>query len=167
MKNKKYIYSPWRLDYILSEKEKGCILCHKPDANEDEKHFIVYRSKLSYVMLNLYPYNNGHVMVVPFRHVSSLTDLDPGELQDLFEVVQLTEKVLRNAYHPEGINIGLNLGKAAGAGIDEHLHVHLVPRWSGDCNFMSVIGGIRVIPEAFERTYNLLQEQFDNERTRK
>lgn len=106
-------------------------------------------------------------MVVPFRHVSSLIELYSEEINDLFETVQLTEKVLRNAYHPDGINIGMNLGKAAGAGIDEHLHVHLVPRWSGDCNFMSVIGGIRVIPEAFEKTFTLLQEQFDNEHTHK
>jgi ATP adenylyltransferase len=167
MRDKRYIYSPWRLDYVLSKKEKDCIFCHKPSTEDDSKHMILYRSSHSYVIINLYPYNNGHVMAVPFRHVSSLIDLTPDEVCDLFETVQLTEKVLRNAYHPEGINIGLNLGKAAGAGIDEHLHVHLVPRWVGDCNFMSVIGGIRVIPEAFEKTFNLLQEQFDNELTHK
>ncbi len=167
MKDKKFIYSPWRLEYILSKKDQECIFCHKPQASDDAKHLIVYRSVHSFVIINLYPYNNGHVMVVPFRHVSSLIELYSEEINDLFETVQLTEKVLRNAYHPDGINIGMNLGKAAGAGIDEHLHVHLVPRWSGDCNFMSVIGGIRVIPEAFEKTFTLLQEQFDNEHTHK
>ena len=167
MKDKKYLYSPWRIEYVLAKKGKECIFCHKPKAEEDPKHMIVYRSSLSYVIINLYPYNNGHVMVVPFRHVSSLVELNPGEIKDLFMTVQLTEKVLRSAYNPEGINIGLNLGKAAGAGIDEHLHVHLVPRWVGDCNFMSVIGGKRVIPEAFDKTFNLLQEQFDNELTNK
>jgi ATP adenylyltransferase len=167
MNEKKYIYSPWRLEYVTSKKGKDCIFCHKPESSDDKKHLIVYRSISSYVILNLYPYNNGHVMVVPFRHVSSLADLKSEEINDLFKTVQLTEKVLRNAYSPEGINIGLNLGKAAGAGIDEHLHVHLVPRWLGDCNFMSVVGGVRVIPEAFEKTFTLLQEQFDNEHTNK
>lgn len=152
---------------MLSQKGKECIFCHKPKAEDDLKHMIVYRSTHSYVIINLYPYNNGHVMVVPFQHVSSLLDLSPEEFIDLFTTVQLSEKVIRNTYKPEGINIGLNLGKAAGAGIDEHLHVHLVPRWIGDCNFMSVIGGIRVIPEAFEKTFKQLQEQFDNELTHK
>jgi ATP adenylyltransferase len=163
MNEKKYIYSPWRLEYVLSKKGKECIFCHNEKETDDAKHLIVYRSTFSYVIINLYPYNNGHLMVVPFRHVSSLVDLTEDEMNDLFKTVQFTENVLRKAYHPEGINIGLNLGKAAGAGIDEHLHVHLVPRWVGDCNFMSVVGGVRVIPEAFEQTYKLLQEQFDNE----
>jgi ATP adenylyltransferase len=167
MSNQKYLYSPWRLEYILSKKDSTCIFCDEPCNTDDAKRMIVYRSKTCFVIINMFPYNNGHVMVVPNRHISSLVDLSPEEIQDLFSTVQLTEKVLRNAYHPEGINIGLNLGKAAGAGIDEHLHVHLVPRWTGDCNFMSVVGGIRVIPEAFERTTTLLQEQFDNELTRK
>lgn len=157
-----YLYSPWRLDYILSHKEEGCIFCQKPAAADDEKHLILHRGQHCFVIMNLYPYNNGHLMVVPYRHVSRLSSLPAEELTDLFLTVQLTEHVLDSVYHPDGINIGLNLGKAAGAGIDEHLHVHLVPRWSGDANFMSVVGGIRVIPEAYERTYHLLKEQFDN-----
>ncbi len=161
MKEQKYLYSPWRLDYILSEKEKGCIFCIKPEANEDDKHFIVYRSEFCFVILNIYPYNNGHIMVVPYRHVSQLSDLNDDERNDLFAVVQKAEKVLNENYKPQGINIGMNLGKAAGAGIEEHIHVHLVPRWDGDNNFMSTIGGYRVIPESFERAYLQLKEQFD------
>ncbi|MBI9031058.1 HIT domain-containing protein [bacterium] len=156
-----YLYSPWRLNYILSEKEKGCIFCLKPDQNDDPSNGILYRSKYCFVIQNLYPYNNGHIMVVPYKHVSSLYALNPDELTDLFATVRIAEKVLTDSYHCEGMNIGINEGKAAGAGIAEHIHVHLVPRWIGDVNFMTVVGGKRVIPEAFEVTYRKLKEQFD------
>jgi len=115
----------------------------------------------------MFPYNNGHLMVVPFKHVSDLSDLTKEELHDLFETVQLCEKVIKENYHPDGINVGMNLGKAAGAGIDEHLHVHLVPRWTGDTNFMTVTGNTRVIPESFETAYQQLKEQFDSEKVKK
>jgi len=159
---KKILYSPWRLDYILSEKDKKCIFCIKPQKNDDSKHFILYRSQTCFVIMNIYPYNNGHLMVVPNRHVSSLSQLTEEEISDLFNTVRLSETVLMENYSPEGINIGLNLGKAAGAGIDEHLHVHILPRWFGDSNFMTTIGEVRVIPESFERAYIRLKEQFDN-----
>jgi len=115
----------------------------------------------------MFPYNNGHLMVVPFKHVAGLNDLSKEEIDDLFETVQLCEKVITNNYHPDGINIGMNLGKAAGAGIDEHLHVHLVPRWNGDTNFMTATGSTRVIPESFETAYQQLKEQFDSEQVKK
>jgi ATP adenylyltransferase len=159
--DKKYLYSPWRLDYILSEKCIGCIFCCKPEAKDDEKHLIVYRSSESYIILNLYPYNNGHLMVVPFEHTPKLSGLSVSALNDLFATVQLAETVLYEVYNCEGVNIGMNIGKAAGAGIDEHIHVHLVPRWQGDGNFMSVVGGERVIPEAFESAYIKLKAAFD------
>ncbi len=159
--NKEYLYSPWRIDYILSQKEQGCIFCLKPEDNDDAKHGIVYRSEHCFVIINLYPYNNGHIMVVPYSHVSSLADLKAEEVNDLFSVVRLSEIVLNEVYHCEGMNIGINEGKSAGAGIAEHIHVHLVPRWVGDVNFMTSIGGKRVIPEAFESTYIKLKEQFD------
>lgn len=155
------LYSPWRIDYILSEKEGGCVFCF--DTKEDEKHFVVYRTESCFVILNHFPYNNGHVMVIPNRHVSSLNQLSLEENNELFEVVRLTEKVLYKAYNCEGMNIGINEGKAGGAGIESHLHVHLLPRWSGDSNFMTSVGGTRVIPDSFERTYLLLKEQFDND----
>ncbi len=158
------LYSPWRIKYILSEKEDRCIFCGKPSEENDRKHFIIYRSAHSFVMINMYPYNNGHLMIVPNRHCSKLTDLPTEELNDLFQLLQTTEGIIRRCYNPEGINIGMNLGKAAGAGIDDHLHIHIVPRWVGDVNFMTVIGGTRVIPESFERAYDKLKEQFDNEK---
>jgi ATP adenylyltransferase len=165
--NMDILYSPWRINYILSKKDKECIFCLKPQAAEDEKNFIVFRSQYCYVILNVYPYNNGHIMVVPNRHVSFLGDLEGKELNDLFETVQLSEKVLIKTYKPEGLNIGLNLGKSGGAGIEDHIHVHLVPRWQGDANYMSVVGGVRVIPESFEQAYKQIKEQFDNEKTKK
>lgn len=161
------IYSPWRLEYILSKKDDECIFCVKPQADADEKHLITYRSQHSFVILNVYPYNNGHIMVVPFRHVNSLDQLNDEELTDLFRTVQLSERILRKVYDPDGLNIGINMGKSAGAGIEEHIHVHIVPRWQGDVNFMNSIGGVRVIPEAFERAYQMIKEQFDNEKAQK
>lgn len=161
------LYSPWRIKYILSEKENHCIFCLDHDESDDPKHFIIKRTKHSFVMLNAYPYNNGHIMIIPKKHCKSLQELDQDEISDLFNLVKETEMVVRAAYNPEGINIGINMGRAAGAGIDDHLHVHLVPRWNGDVNFMTVIGETRVIPEAFESAYSKLKEQFDNVERRK
>jgi ATP adenylyltransferase len=156
--SKDLLYSPWRLSYIISEKGKNCVFCFDPA--DDEKHLVVYRSQFSFVILNLYPYNNGHIMVVSNKHISSLNELDLAETQDIFETVRLCESVLKSVYNPEGINIGINLGKAAGAGIDDHLHIHLVPRWSGDCNFMTSISGTRMIPEDFEVSAKRLRDGF-------
>ena len=160
---KPYLYSPWRIDYILSEKDDGCIFCQKPEQHDDQKHLIVHRGKYCYVIMNLYPYNNGHIMVVPYRHIATVSDLGIDELNDVFSTVQLAEKVLYTTYRCEGLNIGINQGKAAGAGIDSHLHVHLVPRWSGDVNFMSAVGSIRVIPESFEEAYTKLHSAFSDQ----
>ena len=164
---KEILYSPWRLQYILSEKGKECIFCIKPSDNNDQKHLILYRSKYCFVIMNLFPYNNGHLMVVPYLHKAKLTDLTIAEINDLFQTVQLTEKVLLSVYEADGINIGMNIGEAAGAGIESHLHVHMVPRWFGDCNFMTAVNGVRVIPESFDEAYYKLKEQFDNESTQK
>jgi ATP adenylyltransferase len=158
--NDGYLYSPWRLDYIEGEKAGDCILCRYQDEGHDAENLIVHRGAHSYVMLNRYPYNNGHIMLVPYLHAGSLNELPPEVLQDLTALTQICERVLKAAYNCDGINIGINLGRAAGAGIAEHLHIHMVPRWSGDCNFMSVIGGKRVIPEAFEKSWQRLREEF-------
>ena len=151
------LWSPWRLEYVTGTEQKpGCIFCeaprppdvgatHAPPQPVDS--LIVFQGRLCYVILNLYPYNNGHVMVVPFRHVASLGALTREELQELAELTQRTEAVLTEAYQPHGINVGINLGKPAGAGILEHIHVHAVPRWDGDTNFMTVVGNMRVLPE--------------------
>ncbi|MBT3169506.1 MAG: HIT domain-containing protein [Candidatus Cloacimonetes bacterium] len=161
------LYSPWRLQYILSEKEKKCIFCIKPQENNDKKHLILHRAKHCFVIMNVFPYNNGHIMVVPNRHISRLNDLKMEELNELFATVQLSEKVLGKVYHCDGFNVGINLGKAGGAGIEEHLHIHIVPRWHGDVNFMTTIGGTRIIPENFEKSFTQLKKQFDNETLKK
>ncbi|MDP8203599.1 MAG: HIT domain-containing protein [Candidatus Tenebribacter mawsonii] len=161
------LYSPWRLQYILSNKDEECIFCTKPSEEKDKKHLILFRSNSCFVIMNIFPYNNGHLMVVPLKHVPNLNGLNKDEINDLFGTVQLCEKVVTKVYSPDGMNVGMNLEKAAGAGIDEHLHVHIVPRWNGDVNFMSTIGGTRVIPESFEQAYSKLKEQFDNEKTEK
>lgn len=160
MSKKEYLYSPWRMDYILGEKPDDCILCRYQNLGLDKENLILYRAKHSYVMLNRYPYNNGHLMIVPFSHTSCLADLEPETWQEMAVLMQQTERILRQVYHCEGINIGMNLGCAAGAGIAEHLHVHAVPRWTGDNNFMSVVCGERVIPESFESSYTRLQPEF-------
>lgn len=159
--NDKYLYSPWRSDYLQSEKPGDCILCRHKDPEHDEENLIVHRGKHCYVMLNRYPYNNGHIMLVPYLHVKNLHDLPAEVMQELGTLAQASENVLQTAYSCEGINIGLNLGRAAGAGIDEHLHIHMVPRWAGDCNFMSVVGGRRVIPEAFEQSFSRLKQEYN------
>jgi ATP adenylyltransferase len=156
------LYSPWRLNYILTEKDKKCIFCFKPLEDNDKDHLILFRSDYSFVIMNLYPYNNGHLMVVPNRHVSRLEELSSEEISDLFNLLKKTERVINKVYHPDGLNIGMNIGKAAGAGIDDHLHVHIIPRWNGDCNFMTCVNSTRVIPESFDLAYIKLKEEFDN-----
>lgn len=157
---REYLYSPWRLDYVSTAKEPGCILCRHKDRSKDKEHLILHRAPHCFVMQNLYPYNNGHLMVVPYDHCDRLSLLTAEQRADLMETVALCERVLKEVYSCDGINVGLNLGEAAGAGIAEHLHIHLVPRWKGDSNFMSVVSGLRVIPESFASSYERLQAGF-------
>lgn len=138
----------------------GCILCDKPEAQQDEANHILHRGKEGFVMMNLYPYNNGHLMISPYEHVDTLEDLSDGTLANLMQMIKASLAALRKAFGPEGVNVGLNLGKAAGAGIDDHLHFHVVPRWTGDTNFMTVVGDHRVIPEDINETYRLLKPHF-------
>jgi ATP adenylyltransferase len=154
------VWAPWRMTYIMAQKSTGCIFCEKPREPHDAKNLILWRGTTAFVMMNLYPYNNGHLMVVPQAHVASLTALQPAQRAELGELTMLCEQVLRHTLRPDGFNIGLNLGSAAGAGIAEHLHVHVVPRWSGDTNYMTVLGEIRIIPEHLEHTYAMLLPHF-------
>ncbi|MBC8313471.1 MAG: HIT domain-containing protein [Candidatus Cloacimonetes bacterium] len=156
----KNLYSPWRIDYILQEKDDGCILCEKPKANDDKSHLILKRGKYSYIVMNLYPYNNAHLMIVPFRHCSHFYEYDEEEILEIGKMIQLSEKILTKVYKPDGFNIGMNLGEDAGAGITDHLHIHIVPRWKGDTNFFSTIGKTRVIPEKMEDIYQKLKNEF-------
>jgi len=139
----------------------GCVFCEaaSPDAGRDG--LVVHRSRYAYVILNLYPYNNGHLMVVPCRHVATLAETEPHELSELFALTRQAEMALTEAYTPQGINVGLNLGRAAGAGVADHLHIHLVPRWVGDTNFMTVVGESRVLPEALDQSAARLRPIFE------
>jgi ATP adenylyltransferase len=145
------LWSPWRLEYVTGAKQEGCVFCLAAGAS-DADSLIVFRGTLCYVILNLYPYNNGHVLVVPFRHVATLAALSRDELVEIALLTQRCEGALNEAYNPQGINVGINLGKPAGAGVLDHVHVHVVPRWSGDTNFMTVIGEMRVLPEDLKTT---------------
>ena len=155
-----YLYSPWRLDYIQSEKPDECILCLCQNRGTDEENLVVHRGKHWFAMLNRYPYNNGHIMLAPYLHERRLSDLPDEVMDELGDLLQISEQALQYTYNCDGINIGINLGRAAGAGIEEHLHVHLVPRWNGDSNFMSVVAGQRVIPESFSVSFARLREAF-------
>jgi ATP adenylyltransferase len=141
-----------------ADQPKGCIFCLKPEARDDEAHQILVRGELVYVMMNAFPYNTGHVMVAPFRHLADPLALTPEESGGLMHYVGLALEALKTAFAPEGFNIGANIGHVAGAGFAEHLHVHVVPRWSGDTNFMAVTAETRVVPEAFAETYRKLKE---------
>ncbi len=157
----KTLWSPWRMEYILSEKDKECIFCTKPADNNDRSNLILYRGAKTYVIMNKYPYNNGHVMVVPYFHTSELSGLDDDVVSELLIMTRYSIDCLKKAFGPEGFNVGINIGAAAGAGIEEHLHIHIVPRWAGDNNFMTVISEIRVIPEHILDTYDKLYPVFN------
>ena len=154
------IWAPWRIEYIQMEKPEGCILCDKPKQNNDEPNYILYRGENNFVILNAYPYNPGHLMIAPYRHIASLEELTDEELKEHFEIVRRSTKILREVFNPGGFNLGINLGKVAGAGIDDHFHTHIVPRWQGDTNFTPVIANVRVLPEALSETYQKLKDKF-------
>ena len=159
-----HLWSPWRLAYIVGERAvEGCVFCNAL-ADGDEATLIVFRGQTCFVILNLYPYNSGHVMVVPNRHVATLGELDRAELAELMLLVQRAERALTDVYAPQGLNVGINIGKAAGAGMADHLHVHVVPRWAGDTNFMSTVGDVRVLPEEVPVSASRLRTAFERQR---
>lgn len=155
-----YLWAPWRMEYILSEKGEGCFLCLKPRQGSDHENFILHRGRLNFVLLNTYPYNPGHLMVAPYRHAANLEDLTEEERHDHIDVVNLSLQVLGEALSPGGFNIGINSGRVAGAGLEDHVHTHIVPRWPGDTNYMPVIASTRVVPEGLSQTYEKLRERF-------
>lgn len=154
------LWAPWRLEYVTQAKSQGCIFCEKPQLGDDRAAHIVYRGSLAYVVLNAFPYNNGHVMVAPFAHLSAFEEVPAEILHEMMDIAQLCVRAYKLTLHPDGINIGFNLGTAAGAGIKDHLHLHLVPRWEGDTNFMPVIGDVRVIPQSLDAAYEQLSAAF-------
>ncbi|MCX7794050.1 MAG: HIT domain-containing protein [Thermodesulfovibrionales bacterium] len=157
----KVLWAPWRMEYILAKKPEGCIFCDMPSENNDPKNFILKRAVYCYVIMNKYPYNNGHLMIVPFRHVPDLNGLEKHEMLEIMELTRLSINCLREAFLPDGFNIGINLGRIAGAGIEAHLHIQIVPRWAGDSSFMAVFDETRVIPEHLEATYKKLLPLFE------
>jgi len=153
-----HIWAPWRMEYVeVMGKEEGCILCDKPKQGNDAANYILYRGDKNFIIMNAYPYNPGHLMIVPYRHIASLEELTAEELHEHFEVVSRSVRLLKQVFNPDGFNIGINLGKVAGAGIEKHLHTHIVPRWQADTNFMPVIADTKVIPEAMAKTYKKLK----------
>lgn len=159
------LWAPWRMQYIQtaidgSDKDEGCIFCTKPARDADEKDLILWRGEHCFVIMNLYPYNNGHLMVVPRRHTADIGELTLPESAELWSTIVLCRNVLALKFSPDAINIGMNLGRTAGAGIEDHAHVHIVPRWNGDTNFMPVIAGVKVISQSLEEAYRILKEGF-------
>jgi len=154
------IWAPWRIQYILGEKPEGCILCDKPIENKDTENYILYRGKNNFIMLNSYPYNPGHLLIAPYRHIANPEELTEEERNEHFELISRSLGVLKNAFNPGGFNIGANIGKVAGAGIEDHFHSHIVPRWQGDTNYIPVLADLRVIPQALSDTYQMLQGKF-------
>ena len=163
----KKLWAPWRMTYIagIDKKDEGCIFCTKPGGKKyrkkkDRENLILHRGKQCFVIMNLFPYNNGHLMVVPYAHAADIGAIDKNTSGELWDLVCLCRKALTETLHPDGFNIGINLGRTAGAGIDTHLHVHIVPRWNGDTNFMPVLGEAKVISQALHETYDALLPVF-------
>ena len=162
----KQLWAPWRTVYINqaggdTQHEEGCIFCLKPQADpaQDEAQLILHRGKLGFVMMNLYPYNTGHLLIAPYQHTGSLAQVPAETTAELMALTQACETAIRAALNPDGFNLGMNMGKVAGAGFPDHVHLHLVPRWNGDTNFMPVIGDVKVMPEFLQQTYAKIKEK--------
>jgi ATP adenylyltransferase len=155
-----HLWAPWRMAYIAPEtpQPQGCIFCTQPAENRDEEHHILYRGERCFMMLNLYPYNNGHLMIAPYQHIGTLEGLPTETLTELMTQAQLALKALRAAMKPDGFNMGINQGKVAGAGFADHMHLHIVPRWNGDTNFMPVVADTKVMPEHLDVVYQRLKD---------
>jgi ATP adenylyltransferase len=154
------LFAPWRYEYLVSDKSNGCIFCDAAASSSDEASLVVYRGRSVFVVLNRYPYTNGHVMVAPYRHDAWLSASEGKTLTELIATLARAERILVEAYRTDGLNIGINFGSAAGAGVAGHYHVHVVPRWKGDTNFMTVTGDVRVVPEELEQTRRRLEPLF-------
>jgi ATP adenylyltransferase len=162
------IWAPWRLDYVKDaskDNEQECIFCAFPGegAEHDEAHLIVHRGERCFVILNKFPYTNGHLMVAPFEHIASLPELDAETVAEMMALAQQAMRILEEAYSPHGYNVGFNQGRVAGAGVEHHIHMHVVPRWGGDTNFMPVLGDTRVMPQTLEQSYETLAGSFRDE----
>lgn len=157
MKKKKILWAPWRVRYITNPDKGKCVFCQKSESTKDEKNYIIYRGKTAFALLNIYPYNNGHTMVAPYKHIGDLLRLPDNTLYEMLDIVKYIVKKVKKEMHPHGFNIGMNIGRPAGAGYDKHLHIHVVPRWSGDTSFMPVISAEDVISESLESVHKKLK----------
>jgi ATP adenylyltransferase len=157
------LWAPWRMTFIgeKPQEPRACIFCAKPAENQDEKNYILHRGERCFMLLNLYPYNNGHLMIAPYQHVETIEKLDAPTLAEFMEQAQLALRALRLAMTPDGFNMGINEGKVAGAGYEGHVHLHVVPRWLGDTNFMPVIAEVKVMPEHLDSTYQKLKQALE------
>ena len=168
-KPRENIWAPWRIEYILGTKDEqknSCIFCDRYPQKDDRRNLILHRGEKVFVIMNRFPYNSGHLMVVPYRHSGNILDLEDGENREIMSVIQLSIQVLHEVMLPDGFNVGMNLGRVSGAGVENHLHFHIVPRWNGDTNFMPVISDTKVVSEALDRTYDKLLAVFDSRRSR-
>ena len=158
-----YLWTPWRFQYVTEgTRNEECVFCEKAsaDPSSDSENLVLYRGRANFVLLNLYPYTVGHAMVVPYAHVAELTEAPADTLAEMMTLAQQFQRALKDVYHPEGYNLGLNMGRCAGAGVEHHVHMHVLPRWTGDSNFMTVVGETRVEPENLTSTYNKLVGHF-------
>jgi ATP adenylyltransferase len=159
-----YLWTPWRYSYITNtERIAGCVFCNAAQTGDDRASLVVHRAEHNFVILNRFPYTNGHVMVVPYGHIGLLEDMPDETLVEMMRLARTAEKHLRTVYRPDGLNLGMNLGQSAGAGIADHLHLHVLPRWTGDTNFMTVTGETRVLPEDLPTTWSKLSKAFAGE----
>src|SRR5262245_10556843 len=150
------LWAPWRMAYIEIEAPSGCIFCTKPNTGDDRRELVLYRGATAFLLMNLFPYNNGHLMVAPYRHTADLAGLTPSEQAEVMALTAYCTQLLQDAFHPDGYNIGMNLGRTAGAGVADHLHTHVVPRWDGDTNFMPVVAETKVLPDSLFGSYDKL-----------
>jgi ATP adenylyltransferase len=158
-----HIWSPWRMKYIeTNHKDEGCVFCNAQAKEDGAENLIAFSGDRAYVILNLFPYTSGHLMVVPFVHIATLEELDALTRAEMMELTSQCISVLRKTYNPQGFNVGANIGEAAGAGVPGHVHIHIVPRWGGDTNFMSTLGETRVLPETIEDTYRRVRKGFES-----
>ncbi len=155
------LWAPWRSKYIHAPRDKTrCVFCDAAGAKDDAERFVIYRGRLAFVLLNAYPYTSGHLMVAPFAHVSRLSQASEETAAEMMQLTRQAESILQQEYRPDGLNLGMNLGQAAGAGIEEHIHMHVLPRWTGDANFITSVAETRVLPESLEETYRRLAGKF-------
>ena len=160
-KRMKVLWAPWRMTYIEGNRTQGCLFCYPLKGGNDRGNLILYRSSQAFIIMNRFPYTNGHLMVAPNRHVASLDELDDGEMVELMALLKKSILILKRALKPDGFNVGMNIGRGAGAGIEDHIHIHIVPRWNGDTNFMPVLVETKVMPEYLETTYERLISFFE------